>query len=120
MNVLKIQITQQYFSVFQVNNKYPFSLEEIVNIFVFYYEEYQKHMHQDHPILSNKNIKKIIEKLPSCMDREHNDDIELLPEFYPDIIKKHFETSYKDCDYNILHFINGSIRAFRYYEVIYE
>ncbi len=120
MNFFKNQIAQQYLFVSTEKNTYPFTLEEVANIFIFYYEEYKKHMHQDHPILSNSKMKQIIENLPFCIDSEHNDDIELLAEFYPDMIKKHFETSYKNCDYNILHFMNGFIRAFRYYEVIYE
>lgn len=120
INILKTQIAQQYLSIFTENNTYPFTLEEVVDIFVFYYEEYKKHMNTDHPILSNKNIKKIIEELPLCDDISDNGYIELFPDFYPDMIKKHFETSYQNCDYNILHFISGSIRALRYYETIYE
>ncbi len=122
MNILKNQIAQQFLSVSTENNTYSFTLEEVVDIFVFYYEEYKKHTNTDHPILSNKNVKKIIEELPLCQDTPDNSNypIELCPDFYPDMIKKHFETSYQNCDYNILHFISGSIRALRYYEVIYE
>ena len=119
MNILKNQILQQYYCVSTENNTYPFKFEEVIDIFVFYYEEYKKHMNTDHPILSNKNIKKIIEELPLCDDTSSNDYIELFPDLYPDMIKKHFETNYQNCDYNILHFISGSIRALRYYEVIY-
>ncbi len=120
MNILKNQIAQQYISVFTEDNTYPFTFEEVVDIFVFYYEEYKKHMNTDHPILNNKNVKKVIEELPLCDDTSGNGYIELFPDFYPDMIKKHFETSYQNCDYNILHFISGSIRALRYYETIYE
>ena len=75
INHFKNQIAQQYLFVSTEKNTYPFTLEEVANIFIFYYEEYKKHMHQDHPILSNSNMKQIIENLPFCMDSEHNDDI---------------------------------------------
>lgn len=120
MNILKTQIAQQYLSVSTEDDTYPFTLEEVVDIFVFYYEEYKKYMNTDHPILNDKNIKRIIRELPLCDDTSGNGYIELFPDLYPDMIKKHFKTKYQNCDYNILHFISGLIRALRYHETIYE
>lgn len=120
MRTLKIQILVQYDAITKEDNTYSFKLEEVVDIFVFYYEEYRKHMGKDHPILSNESVRRIIEELPSCIDTSGHGYIELISEAYPDMIKKHFETSYQNCDYNILHFISGFIRAMRYYETTYE
>jgi len=32
-------------------------------------------------------------------------------------VDKHFETPYKNCDYNIMHFISGRVMINRYFEV---
>jgi hypothetical protein len=36
-----------------------------------------------------------------------------------DMMEQHFKTKYKNCDYNILHFMSDGVRIRRMYEVAY-
>ena len=44
---------------------------------------------------------------------------EIEPEDLYPMIDQHFKTPYKDCDFNILHFISGDIMKNRLYETCY-
>lgn len=47
------------------------------------------------------------------------EDESLNVDMYRAMIDKHFQTQYKNCDYNICHFMTDGIRNNRFHEVCY-
>lgn len=91
----------------------PWTKTDVLEFFDLFYTEYFKVFKKDHPRLTTSTIKKIIEKLPcdDLFDYELND--------YRKIIPKYFNTIFPNCDYSLVHFMSGSIRQMRIYEVEY-
>ena len=90
-------------------------------MFAYYFEQYEAWQRCPHPFLKAEQIQRIIEAMPYIDSDTYgfeNDQID--SDAYPAMIDKHFETEYRDCDYNINHFFSGDIRALRYYEVHYR
>lgn len=91
-------------------------LNNIIRIFHYYCSVYYDCMGDYHPIISNKSIDKIIELYAFGTDLVCGcDDSDV----YEVLIDKHFETEYKNCDYNICHFMSEEILNHRYYETLY-
>ncbi len=114
--IVQKQITQMYGSV---NNAASFSynLSEVIEVFMLYYSAYQRHLGQHHPQLKNEDVLEIIGKIPSCTSNE-GDRIDLDVSVYEAVIEKHFEADYQgQCDYSMIHFMSGQIRALRYFEI---
>lgn len=95
-----------------------FSYDDALNVFLVYFRDYEHFMKCSHPPLARGKICAIIQ----CMDCVPSDEsfdngaVELFPEDYPDIIRQHFLTRYRNCDYNICHFFSGKVRYYRYCE----
>ena len=101
------------------NNAY--SLEEVLAVFEYYFDCYEKTFKEVHSNINIAQIERIIRAMP-YMDRlttAQAADCDIEAEIYEDLINKHFKTQYKNCDYNINHFFSGDIRLMRYYEEIY-
>lgn len=100
---------------------YNFSDEDKEEIVKYYMESYEYHLEQPHPRLKPLQWKQVDEGLDGIMnvmtggnlDSPDADEWKLM-------IYKHFATKYKNCDYNILHFITDGIKTFRMYETIYN
>ena len=90
-----------------------YSLEEVLQVFQYYFETYELIFGEAHPMISIDQIARIITKMPFI-----SDDSIIAPEDYKIIIDQHFITKYQDCDYNINHFFSGRIREMRYYEIL--
>ena len=90
-----------------------YSLEEVLQVFRYYFETYELIFGEAHPMISIDQIARIITKMPFI-----SDDSIIAPEDYKIIIDQHFITKYQDCDYNINHFFSGRIREMRYYEIL--
>ena len=90
-----------------------FSFDECLNIFYEYFSMYEEKQKKAHPHIRKDQIKQIIKAMPEC------DDFEIYADDYESIIKQHFATEYRNCDYNINHFFSGVIRLLRFYEVCY-
>ena len=106
-------VIKQIKSVYpSLGEDYPYSEEEVAAIFETYYKYYRKYMGCEHPNLSTENIKQIAEKLP-YVDDSHRCIQDIEPTEYEELISKHFRTKYKNCDYNINHFVSGYIRELR-------
>lgn len=97
--------------------KSPYTLDEVLSVFICYFQTYEEHRNAVHPFLKPEQIKRIIGAMPYLNPKDKL--IEILPEEYPAIIEQHFKTQYRSCDYNINHFFSGMIRELRYYERIY-
>lgn len=98
----------------------PYSFEESMSIFRYYFECYERHTGHAHPPIRATQIAHICEIMPFIDEKTIGvlcSDI--VPESYPAMIDKHFVTKYRSCDYNICHFFSGRIRELRFYEVLY-
>ena len=99
-----------------------YSLEEVRQVFRYYFETYEMIFDTAHPVISIAQIARIIDRMPFVLDGEYESRSmsDISPEDYEVIIDQHFATRYKrGCDYNINHFFSGQIRDLRYYEVLY-
>lgn len=118
--IVKRQIILEYVKLYG-SDRYgeKWSLEDCIDVFRYYYRQYEAIFHKEHPRLKNKTIREIIEKLPYTVD-EFNRSIDLEPDFYPTLIDAYFDQDFgPDCDYSIQHFMSGMIRTLRYYEELY-
>ena len=94
-----------------------YSLEDVLHVFQYYFETYEMIFDEAHPAISIAQIARIIDRMPFIFDGGKMIDIS--PDEYETIIDQHFNTRYKNCDYNINHFFSGRIREMRYYETLY-
>ena len=85
-------------------------------MFAHYFERYEAECGQPHPILKAEQIQRIIEIMPYIDSEEWGVNADA----YPAMIDKHFQTEYRNCDYNINHFFSGDIRALRFFEAYYR
>jgi hypothetical protein len=93
-----------------------YTLDETLNVFIFYFECYAQHTGHSHPPIKAEQIKRIMWCMPwLCEDCS----MEIEPYEYPYIIRQHFQTKYRNCDFNINHFFSGRIRYLRYCETIF-
>jgi hypothetical protein len=95
-------------------NETPYSLDEVLGVFHYYFQKYEDTFGRVHPNISVKQIKRFIDAMPFIEDE--SDMINVLPEDYRVLIDKHFQTRYRNCDYNINHFFSGQIRRLRLLE----
>lgn len=86
-----------------------------VKIIEYYYAAYNKAFNEEHPRLSESAMNTVVSALSSGTDLVQEADFDM----YHDMIDKHFQTQYKDCDYNICHFMSDGIRDNRFYETCY-
>ena len=104
-------------------NGSAYSIEEVLQVFRYYFETYEMIFDTAHPMISIAQIANIIELLPYVEDTRSGSTsgiMEIYPEDYEVIIDQHFVTKYKrGCDYNINHFFSGLIRSMRYFETCY-
>ncbi len=98
----------------------PYTLEESLSVFQYYFEKYEEHTGRPHPPIKASQIVRICQDMP-YIDRECSGgqyaDIE--PEDYPVLIDRYFSTKYRSCDRNINHFFSGRIRELKFYEELY-
>lgn len=92
-------------------------LNEVVLIFKYYFEKFEKVMSVPHPRVNQNALIKILNELPYVYDEKYDFYVELTLNDYIEIIDKHFATRYRFCDYNIIHFFSGRIRLLRFYEL---
>ncbi len=95
----------------------PYSLEEVLTVFRYYFYRYEKEFGEPHPNIRMNQIRQIISVMPYI----NRDDIggyypDIDYEIYQFIIDRHFRTNYRNCDYNVNHFFSGRIRELRMYE----
>lgn len=93
-----------------------YSLDEVLFVFKTYFSGYERKIGRPHPHIRMEQIKRIIRKMP-YLDEEDaisgSDIPGVFPQSYMYIIRRHFETPYPACDYNINHFFSGRIRELR-------
>lgn len=87
-----------------------YTLKETLWVFLYYFWRYEQEFSRPHPNIRMRQIQRIMKIMP------YLDNGELLPSVYGYIIEQHFQTKYRNCDYNINHFFSGRIRELRYHE----
>lgn len=95
-----------------------FTLAEVLNVFKCYFRAYEQHTGRPHPPISARNIKVLIDNMAWCEDPVFDGVIDLFSEAYEELIEQYFKTEYKT-DRNINHFFSGTIRGYKYYEVLF-
>ena len=90
-----------------------FDIDEVINIFRYYTEQYKIKFGSNHPNMKNPTIEKILENLQTCTPTDGVDrDIEynLCPDDYPALINEFFEMQIPG-NYSIALFIDGDFRG---------
>ena len=98
----------------------PYSFEESMEVFRYYFGKYEEVMGKPHPPIRASQIVRICRVMPYIAQEGRGGacaDIE--PECYPVLIDRYFSTRYRNCDRNINHFFSGRIRELRFYEECY-
>ena len=116
-------------SVYNDNNLY--SLSDCLSVFKCYFETYEEFTGRVHPPIRASQIARIMQDMP-YVDGEPSEELfdeikkivpqwepkpDIEPDLYQLIIRRHFKTKYRSCDYNINHFFTGKIRELRIYEI---
>lgn len=86
-----------------------------IDIIKYYYALYKATFNQEHPYLSTSAMDKVIEAIQFGTDIVEDADLDM----YQEMIDQHFKTHYKNCDYNICHFMTEGVRNNRFYETCY-
>lgn len=98
----------------------PYSLAEVLEVFRYYFEQYEAYTGAPHPPIRAVQIERVIREMPYIDETDKaNSTMDIDPDCYEDMIDKHFRTRYRNCDYNINHFFSGRIRELRFYETCY-
>ena len=97
-----------------------YSLSDALSVFKYYFVKFEDCKGYAHPAIKLDQIISIIRKMPYfCEEDMQTGCAYLVPESYFAMIDQHFQTKYRQCDYNINHFFSGKIRELRYYETCY-
>lgn len=88
-----------------------------IDIVMYYYSVYMQILNKEHPRLSTDAMDSVILALTCGTDNLDPSEIDI--NAYKAMIDKHFKTPYKDCDYNICHFMTEGIRNNRFFETCY-
>jgi len=101
-------------------DEYNFTSADKKEIVAYYIKTYSNYMNKQHPKLKPSQWKRVDSGLESIYNKEIDVSFDS-PEVdeWKQMIDKHFETEYENCDYNILHFITDGVKIKRMYETIY-
>ncbi len=85
----------------------------------YYMSMYKHRIDTEHPRLTIGQWERIIDGLFECYDSDLERQHQIALESLKRMIDQHFKTDYRDCDYNILHFVSDGVKVHRMYEVAY-
>ena len=110
---------KQVYTYQQFKNEYNQDIYEDIDLAIQYYlNKYELTFNEEHPNLKWNQWDNIVEEMKVIEDPEYNRerwDIELYQ--WKEIINKHFDTRYRNCDYHLPHFISGEIIKNRFHEI---
>ncbi len=92
---------------------------EKIEVISYYLGKYKNKRKQEHPNLKADQWERVIDSLFYCVDENTGTDFDLDYSSLIDMIDQHFKTRYKNCDYNILHFVSDGVKVRRMYEAAY-
>lgn len=93
----------------------PYSLEDYINIFRYFFDKYKDVMNEEHPPLKRERLQDIMERMPYAYYDGELGGISISSCAYPYMIDDYFGTQFKNCDYRITHFMSDQIRIYRLY-----
>lgn len=111
--VKQVYTFQQYIN--EKNNKIENSIYDAIK---YYLDKYNNIFEEKHPTMKWKQWDNIVEEMIYIEDSDYNReryDIDF--EDWKEIIDKHFNTRYRNCDYHLSHFVSGSIIKNRFHEI---
>ncbi len=92
---------------------------EALKIIAYYFAKYFLTLKRNHPFLKMEKIEELVDFIVNV---EMEDSIHhfncTFSDFYL-MIDKHFITKYKNCNYNIFHFLSNGVLVNRFYETCY-
>lgn len=100
-------------AVASVYNGGPFSLDDVIDVFAYFFDAYRENRGEPHPSMTLEQIRQIVNIMPTL-----ENGTELEPGDYPLMIDKYFRTKFRRSDYKIFHFFSGRIRDLRFYECV--
>lgn len=92
---------------------------EKIEVISYYLGKYKDKRREEHPNLKADQWERVIDSLFYCVDENTGTDFDLDYSSLIDTIDQHFKTRYKNCDYNILHFVSDGVKVRRMYEAAY-
>lgn len=94
---------------------------DVIDSVEYYLHCYRRYMGKEHPNLKPEQWQRVIDNWFVGYDEIYNRELDLSfdPEYMELVIEKHFRTQYRNCDYNILHFITNGVKVRRMYEEAY-
>lgn len=111
-------VRRQWVQIFNDSNgHFPFTVDECMYVFRYFFDTYHRVKGEDHPPLKAGYIRSIMEKMP-YIETSFDEIVELTTDDYRAMIESYFKTFFANCDYRISHFFSGHIREMRYYECI--
>ncbi|MGF6951857.1 hypothetical protein QF028_004362 [Neobacillus sp. B4I6] len=100
------------FSFNDFKNKFSVK-DDAIECIEYYLSFYQEYRNVEHPRLNEEQWYYVVNNL------FYVDDFDLSDTNVMNMMEQHFKTKYKNCDYNILHFMSNGVRLNRMYEVAY-
>jgi hypothetical protein len=97
-----------------------YTLEDVLSVFRQYFQRYEDTFRAVHPNIKLAQIERLIIAMPYIdSDGKSGAGGNVTPDDYKALIDAHFNTQYRNCNFNISHFFSGDIRLLRYYEIFY-
>ena len=111
--------SQKAYSFNQYCNEYHVDNDVIENV-KYYLETYEQYQNRIHPRLKVSQWQDVTDTWFGIYDENLDKYYEVDSEGIELMINKHFDTEYKNCDYNILHFVSEGVKVRRFYEAVYR
>lgn len=91
-------------------------IDDICDIVEYYFRKYYSVFGEDHTRLKHSVMREVVEKI-ACSPSNMVDGTDV--EMFMQMIDKHFETQYENCDYRIMQFLTDGVLTNRFYETCY-
>lgn len=91
-------------------------IDDISDIIEYYFRKYHSVFGEDHTRLKHSVMREVVEKI-ACSPSDIVDGTDV--EMFIQMIDKHFETQYENCDYHIMQFLTDGVLTNRFYETCY-
>lgn len=109
----------RYFSFQDYINTFSIDDVGVIECVEHYLSLHKDHMGREHPRLKKVQWDSVVENMFYVVNEDSGADFDLDESAVMDMMEQHFKTKYKNCDYNILHFMSDGVRVRRMYEVAY-
>ncbi|MFA6809342.1 MAG: hypothetical protein WCR27_10175 [Eubacteriales bacterium] len=105
------------FKDFAERNPEAIFLDDIIPAVEYYLATYTAYTGKNHPNLKESQWQKVVAEILHVKSEYLDTYLEL--DEIEKMVDKHFITEYENCDFNILHFVNGDIMKNRFFEECY-